>query len=78
MRKTINLDELNTRHQAQASGRIDVFPEEPIIGFAHVEDTELVGLDTIRNFTVEGPSFGKIACSYAPDRPHLAHWQRGF
>jgi len=75
MRKRVDLNALNARHEAEISERSTAFPEplairlefcenpEELIGY---EIPELIGLDTQRSFTVEGPQFGKLVCLYSP------------
>ncbi|SRR6266481_996446 len=66
MRKNIDLDELVSPRANEADNRQPTVPTRLEISLVSIEDPNVVGLDTQRQFTIEHPIFGNLVCSYAP------------
>ena len=78
MRKNIDLDELVSPPATEADNRQPTFPTRLEISLVNLDDPNVVGLDTQRQFTIEHPIFGNLVCLYSPGQAASGTLASGF
>lgn len=66
MGKKIDLDKLLAGTDEDSGERQDSFPIPIVLTLVNVDDKNTIGINTVRQFTIESPRFGKLVCEYTP------------